>query len=401
MVEVLGSWVVGPLESYVRGFAAELARRGYTVPSAAHQVGLVAHLSRWMAGGRLDVADLTPAVVERYVVVRRAAGYRSLRSEKALVPLLSYLRSLGVIGEVVPPPARTPGEVLLGRYRDYLVSERGMGARSVRGYVDLVRPFVERCAREGESDLADLAAGEVSSFLVAQSRRLSPKTVQRLASALRSLLRFWHVQGLIGGPLDQAVPKVANRRPGLVRPLQPGEVGALLASCDLATAAGRRDLAILTLLARVGLRAGEVAGLGLDDINWRRGEITIRGKRNRLDGLPLPADVGEAIASYLRDGRPATALDRSVFTRIRAPHQGLTPVGVTQAVAAAARRAGLGVIHAHRLRHSAATSILAEGGSLAEIGQVLRHRQTLTTAAYTKVSIEALRALSRPWPGVS
>jgi site-specific recombinase XerD len=237
--------------------------------------------------------------------------------------------------------------------------------------------------------------------MIAQSRRLAPKTVQRLASALRSLLRWWHVQGLIGGPLDQAVPKVANRRPGLVQPLPPGQVGALLASCDQATAAGRRDLAMLTLLARMGLRAGEVAGLGLDDINWRCGEITIRGKRNRLDALPLPADVGEAIASYLRDGRPATALDRSVFTRVRAPHQGLTPVGVTQAVAAAGRRAGLGVIYAHRLRHSAATSILAQGGSLAEIGQVLRHRQTSTTAAYTKVDIEALRALSRPWPGAS
>ena len=158
---------------------------------------------------------------------------------------------------------------------------------------------------------------------------------------------------------------------------------------------------MLTLLARMGLRAGEVAGLRLDDINWRRGEITIRGKRNRLDVLPLPADVGEAVASYLRDGRPATALDRSVFTRIRAPHQGLTPAGVTQAVAAAGRRAGVGVIYAHRLRHSAATSILAEGGSLAEIGQVLRHRRPSTTAAYTKVDIEALRALARPWPGAS
>jgi site-specific recombinase XerD len=151
----------------------------------------------------------------------------------------------------------------------------------------------------------------------------------------------------------------------------------------------------------LGLRAGEVAGLGLDDIDWRRGEITIRGKRNRLDALPLPADVGQAIASYLREGRPATALDRRVFIRIRAPHQGLSPVGVTQVVAGAARRAGLGVIYAHRLRHSAATSMLAEGGSLAEIGQVLRHRRPLTTAAYTKVDIEALRTLARPWPGVS
>jgi site-specific recombinase XerD len=179
------------------------------------------------------------------------------------------------------------------------------------------------------------------------------------------------------------------------------QVQALLASCDRQAAAGRRDLAMLILLARMGLRAGEVAGLGLDDIDWRRGEITIYGKGNRRDRLPLPADAGEAIAEWLQHGRPSTALDRSVFIRIKAPHQGLTSGGVTQAVAAAARRAGLGTIYAHRLRHSAATAMLAEGGSLGEIGQVLRHRRPHTTAAYTKVNVEALRALARPWPGAS
>lgn len=320
---------------------------------------------------------------------------------KTLVPLLGYLRGLGVTPQ---PEGRAPqsvAAVLLEGYRCWLLAERGLGVKVAGGYVAAVGPFVAAYAVGGEAGLAELSAGDVTAFMVAQSRWLAPKTVQRLASALRSLLRLWHVQGLIGGPLDQVVPKVANRRPGLVRPLEPGQVRALLASCDRHTAAGRRDLAILMLLARTGLRAGEVAGLGLDDINWRRGEITIRGKRNRLDALPLPADVGEAIASYLREGRPATALDRRVFTRIRAPHQGLTPVGVTQAVAAAARRAGLGVIYAHRLRHSAATSMLAAGGCLAEIGQVLRHRRPLTTAAYAKVDIEALRTLARPWPGAS
>ena len=270
-----------------------------------------------------------------------------------------------------------------------------------RGYVDSVRPFVAAHAAGGEAGLRDLGAGDVTAFLTAGSRRLAPKTVQRLATALRSLLRFWHLQGLISGPLDQAVPKVANRRPGLPRPLESRQVQALLASCDGGTAGGRRDLAMLTLLARMGLRAGEVAGLRLDDIDWRLGEITIAGKGNRRDKLPLPADAGEAVAAYLQHGRPSTALDRSVFIRIKAPHRGLTSGGVTQAVAAAARRAGLGTIYAHRLRHSAATAILAEGGSLAEIGQVLRHRRPHTTAAYTKVNIEALRALARPWPGAS
>lgn len=156
---------------------------------------------------------------------------------------------------------------------------------------------------------------------------------------------------------------------------------------------------MLTLLARLGLRAGEVAGLTLDDIDWRSGEITIAGKGGRRDRLPLPPDVGEAIAAWLQDGRPAGALDRCVFIRVHAPRCGLTPGGVTQAVAAASARAGLGTIYAHRLRHTAATAILARGGSLAEIGQVLRHARPLTTAAYVKVNVEALRTLARPWPG--
>lgn len=251
----------------------------------------------------------------------------------------------------------------------------------------------------GEARLQELAAADVTAFMTAQARRLAPKTVQRAASALRSLLRYWHVQGLISGPLDKAVLRTANRRPGLPQPLAPGQAAALLASCDTGTPAGRRDLAMLILLARLGLRAGEVAALRLEDIDWRNGEINIAGKGGRRDRLPLPPDAGEAMAAWLQDGRPAGALDRCVFIRVHAPRCGLTAGGVTEAVAAASQRAGLGTIYAHRLRHTAATAILAGGGSLAEVGQVLRHARPLTTAAYVKVNVEALRALARPWPG--
>ena len=281
------------------------------------------------------------------------------------------------------------------------MAERGLRPEVARGYLNAVRPFVTAHAAGGVAGLRGLVAGDVTAFLTAESRRLAPGTVQRVATALRSLLRFWHLQGLTGGPLDRAVPRAANRRPGLPRPLEHGEVASLLASCDPQTAVGRRDLAMLTLLARLGLRAQEVARLTLDDIDWRSGEISIAGKGGRRDRLPLPAGAGQAIAAWLLHGRPAGALDCSVFIRARAPRSGLTPGAVTQAVAAAAQRAGLGAIYAHRLRHSAATAILAKGGSLAEIGQVLRHRRIVTTAAYTKVNIEALRRLARPWPGVS
>jgi integrase/recombinase XerD len=387
----------GPLVPYADGFARELARLGFTPLSADGQLRLAAHLSRWMAGGSLGVADLTAVRIRMFLDARRESGHTAYLTVKSLVPLLGYLRGLGAVPEEAVPLPATPAEELLEGFRSWLLSERGLCPDVVSGYADLVRPFVTaRAACPSETTTADVIA-----FVVAESRRLAPKTAQRAATAMRSLLRFWLLEGLMPRPLDDAVPRIANRRPALPRGLGPAQVSAMLSSCDRGTAAGRRDLAILTLLSRMGLRAGEAVALTLDDIDWRAGEITVRGKGNRRDRLPLPADAGRALADWLRHGRPATALDRSVFTRMKAPHRGLTPGGITQAVAAAARRAGLGTVYAHRLRHSAATGILAGGGSLEEIGQLLRHQRPHTTAAYTKVSIAALRALARPWPDAS
>ena len=177
-----------------------------------------------------------------------------------------------------------------------------------------------------------------------------------------------------------------------------GQVRALLDSCDRSTLAGKRDFAILTMLVRLGMRRGEVAGLRLDDIDWRAGEIVVRGKGQRLERLPLPADVGEAIAVYLRDGRPPGFPGREVFVRIKAPRQPLTGGGVTQVVVSASKRAGLGEVTAHRLRHTAATELLRQGAPLQEIGELLRHRSVLTTAIYAKVDRDRLRELARPWP---
>lgn len=401
MEVVNGVRVAGPLALYARGFAGELARLGFTRGSAQKQLALAAQLSGWLGDSGLGAADLDAGVVGAFLGARRAGGYGGFVTPKAVEPLLGYLRRLGAASQPEISAPRTWAEELLEGYRRWLLAERGLRVKVAGGYVDCVAPFVAAHAGGGERGLRELGAGDVAAFMTAESRRLAPKTVQRLATALRSLLRFWHLQGVVSGPLDRVVPKVANRRPGLPWPLEAGQVAALLASCDRRTGIGRRDLAMLTLLARVGLRAGEVAALALDDIDWRAGEISVAGKGGRRDRLPLPADAGEAIASYLQHGRPAGALDRSVFIRVRAPRCGLTAGGVTQAVAAAARRAGLGTVYAHRLRHSAATAMLAEGGSLTEIGQVLRHRRALTTAAYAKVNIEALRTLARPWPGAS
>jgi site-specific recombinase XerD len=265
----------------------------------------------------------------------------------------------------------------------------------------MVRPFLaDRAkAKDGGLDLEHLRAGGVAAFVVTQSRQ-RPKSVKRMVTALRSLLGFLHVEGIIGQPLAAAVPSPAGwTQAGLPKALDGDQVAALLASCDPRTRTGRRDLAILTLLARLGLRAGEVAALRLDDIDWRRGEITVRGKGNRHDRLPLPADAGQRVVAYLQDGRPAAAQGRAVFVRAQAPYRALSSNAVTTVVVSAGRRAGLGLIGAHRLRHSAATAMLRSGGSLTEIGQALRHARPLTTAIYAKVDLGALRQLARPWPG--
>lgn len=392
-----GVRVTGPLAPYAQGIAEELTRLGFTLLSARDQLRLAMCLSRWLAASGLDTTALGEGMVDAFLAARRAAGYTAYLTPKALGPLLAYLRRIGAAPQPALPAPPVGSQRLLEEFRRYLLVERGLKVEVARGYVDSVRPFVVGVAGEGARPRG-VTAGEVSAFLVAESRRLTPKTVQRTATAMRSLLRFWHLEGVLSSSLVDAVPKVANRRAGLPRPLEPEQVAALLDSCDLTSMAGLRDAAMLTLMARLGLRAGEVAGLELDDIDWRAGLLTVRGKGSRRDQLPLPADVGERVAAYLRDGRPATALDRAVFVRIKAPHRHLSSSGVTQAVAAAARRAGLETIYAHRLRHSAATSMLAAGAPLTEIGQVLRHRRTLTTAIYAKVDLDALRTLARPWP---
>jgi integrase/recombinase XerD len=398
MVKVLRSFVHGPLEPYVTGFAGELFRQGYTRSSAEQQVCFIAHLDRWLSAVGVGLAELGGSVIERFLAERRAAGYVEYRSVKALQPLLDYLAPLGVLP--VPLEVRPgPVEDLLGRYGDYLLVERGLTAGTVGGYLYCVRPFVAARARGDVLDLAGMIGADVNGFVLAACAGRSVGSAKLIVCALRSLLGWLHLTGVVPVSLAAAVPSVAGwRLSGLPKGLEPAQLRRLLTACDRRTPTGRRDYAVMLLLARLGLRAGEVAGLELDDIDWRGGELVIVGKGNRAERLPLPADVGAAVAAYLRRGRPRTAEGRSVFVRVHAPHRGLTTGGVTMVVFDTAQRAGLGRIHAHRLRHTAATAMLRAGSPLAEVGQVLRHRSPLTTAIYAKVDRDALAVLAQPWP---
>jgi integrase/recombinase XerD len=246
--------------------------------------------------------------------------------------------------------------------------------------------------------LERLGGADVSLFLAAECPKRSVSAARDLAGGLRSLLRYLYLTSQIPNPLVWAVPAVADLRDSsLPRGLDPAVVKALLASCDRRRTVGRRDYAILLLLLRLGLRAGEVAAITLDDIDWRVGELLVHnGKGRRQERLPLPADVGEAIASYLRR-RPRIEC-RVLFLRVVAPAGAIRGSAVSGVVRTACKRAGLPSVGSHALRHTAATEMLRSGASLQEIGEVLRHQEERTTARYAKVDRRTLRRLARPWP---
>lgn len=392
--------VAGPLAGYADGFAARLADLGYTPLSAANQLRVMARLSRWLAERGLGPGDLSADRVEAFLGWCRARGYTCWLSARGVAPLLGFLRGLGVApGPRCESPA-TAAEALLGRYRTYLARERGLAASTIGYYSAEARLFLDRVAGADLGGLAGLAAGEVSRFVSAECQRRSTGSAKILVTALRSLLRFLLLDGLVAADLAAAVPAVAGwRGGGLPRALPEGQVSAVLGACDRQTAVGARDYAVVVLLARLGLRACEAAALELDDIDWRAGTVTVRGKGRRDEQLPLPSDAGQALAGYLRDGRPAGAASRRVFLASRAPGGGLSAGAVKGIVRQRCRAAGLAPFGSHRLRHTAATQMLRAGSPLAEVGQVLRHRSPATTAIYAKVDHAALSQLAMPWPG--
>jgi integrase/recombinase XerD len=390
--------VSGPLAPFAAGFASWLRSRAYSRSAAADRLYQFDQLSRWLECEGLGVGGLTGEQAGRFAAARRAAGLVTWVSPRSLMLPLAYLRGLGVAPASAPALARGPLEELVADCRRYLSIERGLSDHTVLdAYGPAARLFL--AGREGPDGpgLGRLCAADVSSFLARECPKRSVSGARDLVCALRSLLRYLHLAGLTDAPLVWAVPSVADLRDRtLPRGLEPAAVKELLASCDRRRLVGRRDYAILLLLSRLGLRAGEVARLQLDDVDWRGGLLLVRGKGSRQDVLPLPVDVGEAIVSYLRR-RPRCEC-RALFLRATAPRRELNRSTIGWVVRAACDRAGLARVGAHRLRQTAATEMLRAGASLPEIGQVLRHREQKTTAIYAKVDRKALRALARPWP---
>jgi len=390
--------VPGPLAVLADGFRAELDRLGYTPSSREFKLAEVAKLSAWLESRGLGVGDICRARIEEFLSDLAAWPGRA-PTLVAMRPLLAWLGRLGLARDD-PPPAPGPLDALMGRYRRWMVTDRQLAARTIRRYEQGARLFLKSQARQGgnPAGVEGLSEQAVTAFLLAEaSRGLSAKSLQGRVAELRSLLRFLYLQAMITTALGEGVPPVPGWKDTAVpRRLAATEVQELLASCDRATASGKRDLAILLLLARMGLRAAEVAGLELDDFDWRAGELVVRGKAGHRDRMPLPAEVGEAVAAYLLQARPG-AESRVVFLTLRPPLRPMGHTTVSQVVWRQCRIAGVEPVRAHRLRHALATELLSRGVRLPEIAQVLRQRDLATTAVYAKVDYSALRELALPW----
>ena len=383
---------LGPLEYGVR---AALAEEGFAPQSTRYVIDRMRRLSRRMEQHDVESAGLTPEAVAEFLT----DSSELKTADRGLGTLLRLLRSQSVIPLERDSAGDSAAGMLLAQYRDYLSGERGLAAESVRCYLVQGRKLIDELGEPLGESLRQLDAAAVTSFIMRQSRQAaSTWSAKTLVTGTRSLLRFLHVKGLITAPLAGAVPAAAGwRLSALPRGLEPAQVEAILAAPDPESRSGLRDRAILMLLARLGLRGAEAAGLQLADIDWQAGEITVTGKGSQTETMPLPADAGQALAGYLTKGRPR-CLCAAVFVTARAPYHQVTPSVVRALMPRACDHAGLPRAGAHRLRHSLATGVLRAGAPLSEVGQLLRHRSQLSTSVYAKIDYARLALVARPWP---
>ena len=393
----------GPIAGHIGLFAESLSLQGYSVPSIHRQVFLAACFSRWLEQQWVGVHQISsehPALYLRYRVrhVRPNQG-----DAAALRHLIDFLRNEGVIpSEKISACRPTLVEFYARGFEQYLLEVRALAQPTILSYISFVRRFLDDLFGSGRLKLSRLCAGDVVKFVQRQTSGLHLKRAKLMTTALRSFLRYLRYRGEITHDLAAAVPIVANwSMTSIPRAISPDLVRQLLASIDRRSDVGRRDYAVLLLLARLGLRSSEVVRLELDDIDWATGRLFVRKNEAQQLELPLPTEVGKAIVAYLRHGRPPST-SRRVFLRAKAPIRGFQgSSGVGSIVRHSLQRAGIKAptTGTHQFRHGLATEMLRQGASLSEIGELLGHRHPQTTKIYAKVDLEALRTLALPWPG--
>jgi site-specific recombinase XerD len=392
----------GPHGQLVELYAARLVKDGLARQGTWRCLSLVGDLLSWIAKSSLKLPDLNERMAERYL--RQRARKQSIQpgDRAALKRLLSVLRDAGMI-QPAPGPQITPQDQIFEEFGDYLRRERGLAPKSIIRHLPFIRLFLREVCPDGASDLGRISQADVTRYIERHARDWSADSGKAMCWAVRSFLRYVHYSGLNPLSLAGCVPSIRRwKLASLPTYMSAAQVQKVLDGCDRTTALGRRDYAILMMLARLGLRADEVVTLTLDDIDWRSGEMLVRVKGRQRARMPMPPDVGAAVVAYLRDGRPMSSC-RRLFLRILAPKVGFASgCAITMIAKTALERAGIrGYAHqgAHIFRHSLATELLRSGATLSEIGQLLRHESRDTTRIYAKVDIEALRTLSLPWPG--
>lgn len=402
-----GSWTIrdlraGPFRDCIDLYTARLRKDGYSTVTARYSVRIVNCFIRWLTEHHFDRADINEQLVVRFFDDEdRGCGLRD-GDPAAIGRFVVVLREAAIIAPASPRPLG-PTDQILERFRAYLDRRHGISPRSCEAYVRFTRPFLRDMSITRPGDLARLTPTDVLGYVERHARDASAATAVAMCSRLRSFLRYLQVEGFIANDLAACVPSVKKWRfTALPTYLSAAQLEQVLQHCDQNTASGRRDYAILLLLSGLGLRAQEVATLSLDDIDWRAGQFRIQGKGRQQATMPLPPDVGAAIAAYLQSGRPVSDR-RQLFLRAHPPHSGFPPTsGIRDIAARALRRAGISDI-AHRgshiFRHSLATELLRSGAALTQISQVLRHKDLDTTRIYAKVDLASLRTLSLPWPG--
>lgn len=389
----------GLLGPQVEGYRDWLTQRGYTPGTVRNMLKDLGQVGVWLAGAGLEASQFDQERASAFLAARRASGRRRVPGPRAMVPLLSYLRDTGVVA--AEQPLVTPLGALLGQYRSWMIRERGLAATTVLRYENTARRFLqERASADEVFAPAALTGADINAFLLRECGRVSAGSAKGRVAELRSILRFLYVEGITAVPLGTAVPPVGGWRFATLPPptMTAADVQRLLDCCDRSSALGIRNFAIMTLIARLGLRSIEVARLQLDDVDWRAGELVVRGKGRRHDRLPLPAQVGEALVAYLSCGRNPDGA-RHLFLTCRAPRGPIRADLVGDVVERACARAGLAPVGPHRLRHALAGELLRRGAGLVAISQVLRHQDLATTALYAKVDLDTLRHVAQPWPG--
>ena len=391
------------INHHVESFVESLLEARYADHSVRRRRGIAESFVRWASEKKIAVWDWNESHVKSFLRTGSSKGcYNKKRG--TLRRFLQHLRAQGVVAHDHALDSRSPSHEIEQRYSAYLRKERGLAERSIAIYLLSVRDLLSACVDDSQSvRIESITARSVCDFLLDRVRGRSTEYARLLAASLRSFLRFLFLRGETESDLARSVPSVRRwSLAGIPAFLSPDEVARVLATTDRTTPRGRRDLAILLLLARLGLRAGEVVGLEIEDFRWRTGEVVIRGKGNRVDLLPVPSEVGEAVAQYLREDR-GLSTSRHVFLRLIPPHVALSgPAAVGHLVRLAFRKAGIersGRGAAHLFRHSLATHMIRRGASLQEISEVLRHRSQTSTMIYTKVAFDALRDVARSWPG--